>query len=133
QLGLARGRSSHMPDLQLCYVSACDILRLALWRSECQTNRGESLRLAVVCQGGRRVSESTIARARASTVSPKESRGADTAATIAPLRASARRIYNQVAGSGSGSRCVNQSRYTAAATQPITVLCSYYSRRSRPF
>src|SRR5207302_288875 len=35
QLGLARGRSSHMPDLQLCYVSACDILRLALWRSEC--------------------------------------------------------------------------------------------------
>src|SRR5437660_1511692 len=35
QLGLARGRSSHMPDLQRCYVSACGILRLALWRSEC--------------------------------------------------------------------------------------------------
>src|SRR5205814_2140510 len=96
------------------------------------TNRGESLRLAAICQGGRRVSESTIARARASSVAPRESRGADTAATIAPVRVSASRIYNQVGAPGSGSRCVNQSRYAVGPPPPFTAVRTEYPRRFSP-
>src|SRR2546426_9176922 len=46
-------------------------------------------------RGGRCVRESTIARARASTVPPKESSGADTAATMLPVRVSARRTRSE--------------------------------------
>src|SRR5207253_6144303 len=95
-------------------------------------NREESLRLAVACQGGRRVSESTIARARASTVPPNESRGPDTAAMIAPVRVSARRIYNHVRAPGSGSRWVNQKRYAVGAPPPFTALRTEYPRRFSP-
>src|SRR5438034_934162 len=51
-------------------------------------------------RGGRCVRESTIARARASTVPPKESSGADTAATMLPVRVSARRTYSQLGEPG---------------------------------
>src|SRR6266487_4681774 len=91
---------------------------LALSSGECQTNREESLPATAACQGGgiwrpragEAASESTMARAWSGVAAPRESRGADTAATITPVRVSARRTWIQVTAGGSASRNVNASR-----------------------
>src|SRR5438046_8947103 len=93
-----------------------NIVSTLIWRV--LNNREESLLAAVACQGGdtwrpragEAASESTIARAWSSVVAPKESRGADTAATIAPVRVSARRTWRQVTAAASAPRRVQATR-----------------------
>src|SRR5256714_11503418 len=102
-------------------VSTYGNIGLALYHRECQTNRAKSLLAAGPSQVGamtRRSAgfaarESTIARARSPALMPSESSGADTAATIAPVRVSARRTCNQVNAAGSVSRKRNAKRSAA--------------------
>src|SRR6266851_8828417 len=122
-------------DLQLCLRSRCGCHGAqsstslpgskCLWNSVVSTlgwrvliNAGEFLPEAAACQGGvvwrpragEAASESTIARARSRVVAPRESTGAETAATIVPVRVSAKRTWSQVRAGGSASWKVNVSR-----------------------
>src|SRR6266581_2200444 len=99
---------------------------LALVVSECQSNHEQSLPARCECQGGvvsgwdrRAASESARLRARTRSVAPSESKGADTAATIAPLRVSARRTLNHVIGDGPSSRYVKVTKAAAGALPPF--------------
>src|SRR5438132_3614084 len=72
-------------------------------------NRGEFLPAAAACQGGDAVSESTIARARSGVVAPRESRGADTAATIAPVQGLAGGPWGRGRAGGPARRTGNET------------------------
>jgi len=61
-----------------------------------------------------------MARASSGVVAPRESSGTDTAATITPVRVSARRTWSQVGAGGSASRNVNTSRYAVGLLPPRT-------------
>src|SRR2546425_674842 len=101
-----------------------NIVSTLIWRV--LNNREESLPAAVACQGGdtwrpragEAASESTIARAWSSVVAPRESRGADTAATIAPVRVSARRTWSQVTAGGAASPSGDASREAGGLLPP---------------
>src|SRR5438445_10707445 len=92
----------------------------------------ESLPVTRRCQEGARgrfraglaARESTIARACAAAVTPSESSGTDTAATIAPVRVSDSRTWSQVEAGGSASPTVEAGKYTVWSHTPHTVVPS---------